>query len=237
MSRAAQPPKHYGNKPMPLHVNLYHEVQRQELNRRRDPLRLGMLAILIIAIGFVLNYFVALGRSHSVLSQFAGLQDQWSRIEPKAKAAKARQDELNAEIAASDTMFKSVDSRFYWAPVLDQILKTVPRSVQLTHLGADAPGDDRAVNSVLTITGISSAPEPRKEAEAVRTAIDARLGTQFKHVSSVFKALDDSDQYVMLDGRRLPTASFTLEFQIEMREPAAPPAPPAAHKARTEAAE
>jgi len=221
---------------MPLHVNLYHEVQRQELARRRDPLRLGMLAVLVVAIGFVANYFVALGRSHSIGTQYSGLEDEWSSIEPKAKEAKARQEELNGEIAASDAMVKSVDGRFYWAPVLDEILKAVPRSVQLTHVGADAPGDDKAINSVLTISGISSAPEPRKEAEAVRTAIDSRLGSKFKHVASVFKALDDSDQIVMLDGRRLPTASFTMEFQIQVRDPIVV-AQPAARKARAEAAE
>jgi Tfp pilus assembly protein PilN len=115
-------------------------------------------------------------------------------------------------------MMKNVDSRFYWAPVLDQILQTVPRNVQLTHVGADAATDGRASNT-LTISGISSAAEPRKEAEALRTALDARLGSQFKSVSSVFKTLDDSDQVVLLDGRRLSTATFTIEFQLELKDP------------------
>ncbi len=61
-----------------------------------------------------------------------------TRFEPQADKAKARQDELNAEIQASDDMVKNVNSRDYWAPVLDQILKAVPRSVQLTHVGAQA---------------------------------------------------------------------------------------------------
>ena len=30
---------------MALHLNLYHEIQTQKLHRKRDPLRLGMLAI------------------------------------------------------------------------------------------------------------------------------------------------------------------------------------------------
>ena len=222
---------------MPLHVNLYHEVQRQELARQRDPLRLGMLAVLIIAIGFVANYFVVLGRAHTIGIRYSALGDEWSNIAPKAKDAKARQDELDNEIKASDAMVKAVASRLYWAPILDQILKTVPRTVQLTHLGADVPSDDTATTSVLTVSGISSAGEPRKEAEALRTALDTKLGAQFKHVTSVFKTLDDSDQFVVLDGLRLPTANFTMEFQIQVRDPVAVATPPPFHKSRTTEAE
>jgi Tfp pilus assembly protein PilN len=222
---------------MPLHVNLYHEVQRQELARRRDPVRLGMLGGLVIAIGFVANYFLVLERSHQVGSQYSGLQAQFSEVDAKARDAKARQAELNDEITASDTMMKSVNSRFYWAPVLDQLLKTVPRTIQLTHVGADASGADRTAMSVLTISGISSADEPRKEAESLRTALDRRLGAQFKSVTSVFKTLDDSDQFVMLDGRRLATATFTIEFQLQPRDPAVAATPPPARKSKLVAAE
>jgi Tfp pilus assembly protein PilN len=220
---------------MPLHVNLYHEVQQQERARQRDPVRLTMLGLLIICIGFVANYFVVLEREHSISIRYGLLQSQWAKIEPKAKDAKARQDELNAEIAASDAMMKAVDSRIYWAPVLGEVLKTVPRSVQLTHVGGESPADETLPDSVLTITGISSSPEPRQEAETVRTALNASLGTQYKKVTSIFKDLDDSDQFVMLDGRHLPTASFTMEFQIQVRDPVGAAAPAPARKSRGEA--
>jgi Tfp pilus assembly protein PilN len=211
---------------MPLHINLYHEVQRQELARQRDPLRLGMLAVLIIAIGFVGNYFVVLERAHSVDVRYADLQGTWAALEPKATDAKNRQEELNAEIQASDAMIATVDGRYYWAPVFDQVLKTVPRTVQLTHMGGSAPPDEKGTTSVLSISGIASAVEPRKEAEALRTSLVVKLGSQFKHVTSVFRSLEDSDQYVMLDGRRLPTASFTIDIQIQVREAEVVAAPP-----------
>jgi len=221
---------------MPLHVNLYHEVQQQELARRRDPLRLGMLLVLLVAIGFVVNYFIVLERSHAVGIRLAGLQGDWAKIEPKAKEAKALQDKLNADIQASDAMIKNVDSRFYLAPILDDICKTVPRCVQLTHVGADSPADPKVIFSVLSISGISSSAEPRKEAESVRTALNARLTAEYKQVTSVFKTLDDSDQYVMLDGHRMPTALFTMEFQIQTRDPVVV-APPPAHKSKGVATE
>ena len=214
---------------MPLHVNLYHEVQQQERARRRDPLRLGMLAALIAAIGLVVNYFIVLERAHSINIRYSALEEQWSKIEPKAKDAKDRQDELNAEVTASDAMMKNVDSRFFWAPVLDQILKTVPRNVQLTHVSADMPTNENSLDSVISLSGISSASEPRKEAETVRTALDAKLASNFKGVTSAFKSLEDTDEAVTLDGRRLATATFTMEFQIQVRTPVVVAPPVATH--------
>jgi Tfp pilus assembly protein PilN len=222
---------------MPLHVNLYHEIQSQERARQRDPFRLGMLAVLIVAIGFVGNYFVVLQRSHTIGNDYGSLQADLAKIAPQAKEAKAHQDELNAQITASDAMLKEVDGRFFWAPVLGEILEAVPRTVQITHVSADTPADEKGPMNTLSITGISGAPEPRKAAEALRIAINARLAERFKQVTSTFKALDDSDQYVMLDGKRMPTANFVMEFQIMAREPVVEATPPPAHKARAEAAE
>jgi Tfp pilus assembly protein PilN len=213
---------------MPLHVNLYHEVQAQERARQRDPLRLGMLGLLVIAIGFVVYYVIALGSAHTVASQYAALQSEYSRLDPKAQAAKAREAELNDSISASDTMMKEVDGRFYWAPVLDQILQTVPLNVQLTQVGASL-GSPASGTNVLTITGISSASEPRKAAEQLRTALAARLGKQFKNVNAFFKTLDDSDEVVVLNGARLPTATFTIEFDLKVNDPALDTPPPTRH--------
>jgi len=221
---------------MPLHVNLYHEIEQQEIARQRDPLRLGMLAVLIIAIGFAVNYFIVLERAHIVGIHYADAQTAWSAIEPKAKAAKTRQDQLNTAIQASDAVMKAIDSRFDWAPILQEILKTTPRSVQLTHVSADVPEDEKAITSSITICGISGAVEPRKQAESVRTELDARLASRFEHVSSVFKELEDSDQFVLLDGRRLATATFTIEYQIQLRDPIAAATPPP-RRARKESAE
>ena len=46
---------------------------------------------------------------------------------------------------------KEVDSRFYWAPVLGQILQTVPLNVQLTHVGAGLRSLTGGGANVLTI--------------------------------------------------------------------------------------
>lgn len=220
---------------MPLHVNLHHEIQQQELARRRDPLRMGMLAVLVIAIGFVAYYFYEMERTHGINVRYGTLQSDWAQLEPKAKDAKTREVDLDTQIKASDALMKDIDGRFYWAPVLGEILRTVPRAVQVVRVNADTQIGN--ISNVLTITGISSGVEPRKQAEAVRTALAAKLASQCKHVSSSFKTLDDGDQYVMLDGRRLPTAIFSMEFQLQVRDPVATPTPGPLHKIRAAASE
>jgi hypothetical protein len=71
--------------------------------------------------------------------------------------------------------------------------------------------------------------EPRKAAEQLRIALAARLGTQFKNVTAFFKTLDDSDEVVVLNGVRLPTATFTIEFDLQVKDPAQDAPPPARH--------
>jgi len=222
---------------MPLHVNLYHEVQRQDRARRRDPFRMAILAILIIMIGFVVNYFVVLEQVHIIGARYSAIQADWAKISPDAKAAKTRQDELNAEINASDAMMKRVDRRLYWAPVLDEIRKAVPRTVQVTHLGVEPPATEAATDAAIGMSGIAGAVEPRKEAEALRVAMVNRLTARFKHATGIFKNLDDSDQFVLLDGHRLATASFVIEFQVQVRDPVATPAPAAAAARRAKGGE
>lgn len=214
---------------MPLHVNLHHEIQQQEQARRRDPLRVGMLAVLVVAIGFVIYYFWVLERSHGVNSRYGVLEATWSKLEPQSKNAKARQAELDSQIKASDALIKDIEGRFYWAPVLGEILRTVPRDVQLVRVNGETQAG--SLLNVVTIAGVSSGVEPRKQAEAVRTVLATKLAAACKHVTSSFKALDDSDQFVMLDGRRLPTASFIMEFQMQIKE-APSPTPAPAHKSK-----
>src|SRR5256885_1408433 len=117
---------------MALHINLYHEVQKQQLARRRDPLKLGMLGLLCIGVGFVIFYLYRMECVHEINSHVAALQAEWEKLDPKQKAAKEREEELNIAVKLNDMFVKRIDGRFYWAPVLAQILEKVPVDVQLT---------------------------------------------------------------------------------------------------------
>lgn len=209
---------------MALHINLHHEIQTQARARRRDPLKLSMLAAALIGLAFVAYYFVRLNAVRTVTSRLSTVEAEWNRIEPRAKDAKKLEEELTAEIKTSEALVKRIESRFYWAPIFEQILQVVPREVQITKLAGEIGSDGKA--SAIVISGVSASGVPRKVAEDLRTALDDKLSTKFKRVTSSFRSLEDSEESVVLNGRQLQTASFTMEFQLTTVDPAqtAPPA-------------
>lgn len=208
---------------MALHINLHHEIQRQHRARRRDPFKLAMLALILIGSAFVGYYFVRLGNVRTVNNRLAAVEADWKRLEPRATAAKKLEEELTTEIKTSEALVKQIESRFYWAPVFEEILQVVPREAQITKLTGDIGTDGKG--STIVVSGISAAGVPRKVAEDLRTALEDKLSAKFKQVNSSFRSLEDSEEAVVLNGRPLHTATFTMEFQITTAEPAQAAAP------------
>lgn len=205
---------------MALHLNLHHEIQKQQLQRRRDPLKLGMMGMIVIAIGFLSYYFYRLDNVRSINDQLTRLQAEWSTTEPKLKAAQSREAEIAAELKTKTALVQSIESRFYWAPLLEKVLLSVPREVQVTKM--DGEMGDKGKGGSLSVSGISSGEQPRKVAEDLRTTFVNKLSEKYKGVNSSFKTLEDSEQTVKFDGRPLPTAIFAMHFQLatEAAEPA-----------------
>ena len=214
---------------MALHLNLYHEVQKARQLQRRDPLKLSIFGLGAIAAVFAIYYIFELSRMHGLSVELNKVQAQYNALEPKAKAAKKREEEVNVEVRKSELMAKRIEQRFYWAPMLEQISQAVPREVQIVRLVGDLSGDGMRKCS-LTLDGISAGGDPRKVAEDLRTAIAEKLGPKYKTVNSSFKSLEDGTEMVMLDGRQMATASFAINVQLTTGEEAAPAA--AARKKR-----
>ncbi|MEA3208848.1 MAG: hypothetical protein QOE70_1905 [Chthoniobacter sp.] len=210
---------------MALHLNLFHEIQTTRQLQRRDPLKLSIYGLSAIAACFAGYYVFQFGRMHTINTELNRVQSQFSALEPKAKAAKKREEEINVEIKKSDLMAKRIENRFYWAPVLEQIAQSVPREVQITRLAGDLSGEGLRKCS-LTVDGISAGSDPRQVAEDVRTAIAEKIGAKYKNVTSNFKTLEDGTELVVLDGKQMPTATFAINVQLTAGEDAAPPPPP-----------
>lgn len=206
---------------MALRINLYHEVQKSRQLKRRDPLKLSLYGLSVIAGIFAIYYAVELGRMHAMSVDLNRVQAQYDALEPKAKAAKKREDEVNLEIKKSDLMAKRIEQRFYWAPMLENISQAVPRDVQITRMVGDLTGDGLRKCS-LTLDGISSGSDPRKVAEDLRTSIAEKLGPKYKSVASTFKSLEDGTEMVLLDGKQMPTASFAINIQLTTGEDTTP---------------
>lgn len=198
---------------MALRLNLYHEVLKAKALKRRDPLKISIYGLSIIAALCASWYLIQLVRMYSLNDQLAKVKADFDKVEPAAKAAKKREEELSGQSLASSQLEKRIEGRFYWAPILAEIMQTVPREVQITRMSGDISGEGLRRCSI-TIDGLSAGPDPRRVAEELRTAIAEKFSPNYKNVTSTFKTLEDGTELVMLDGKQLSTATFAINIQL-----------------------
>ena len=210
---------------MPLTINLLHEEQFLLKQRKRDPLKLGLYALAGVAALFVMYYGWRLLSSTTTDGQLKARQAEWAKQEPAARAAEAQEKDLTAQVAAAAVVSKRVEDRFYWAPLLETLLKSVPSNVQIVSLnGNNEPKSDKIV---LTLEGIVAGDVPRLAADKFRELLTASLGKSYRDVATSFRGLDETAIPVNLNGRSTPTAHFTIEVKLDKPTtvPAATPAP------------
>lgn len=219
---------------MALHINLYHEIQKQRQLQRRDPLKLSLFGLGAIAVLFAGFYGIQLGRTHGINSELAKAKAAFDKIEPEAKAAKKRGEEASAGLELNSLLAKRIEDRFHWAPMLEQLMQVVPREVQITRFAGDIAGDGLR-KCQLTIDGLSAGSDARRVAEDLRTAITDKLASnpKYKNVTSNFKALDDGAESVNFEGQQLPTATFAINLVLNTGEEPPPPPTPRKKKGAT----
>ena len=110
---------------MALHLNLYHEVHKARALKRRDPLKISIYGISAVAALFASWYFVQLVRMHTVNDEYLKIKAEFDKVEPMAKTARKKEDELAQKAASSVLIGKRVESRFYWAPLLAELTQVV----------------------------------------------------------------------------------------------------------------
>ena len=209
---------------MALHLNLYHEVNKAKAIKRRDPLKLALYGLAAVVAGFVGYYVLELVKLHQINSQLTYVKGEFTKLEPLAKTAKKREEELNTQMKSGDLLVKKIENRFYWAPMLEQVMQVVPREVQVTHLAGDIAGEGQR-HCAITLDGLSAGADARKVAEDLRTALAEKFSTSFKNVTSKFRSLEDGTEMVMLDGKQVPTAMFAISLELTTGAVAAAPPP------------
>jgi len=210
---------------MALHLNLYHEIQKTKALKRRDPLKISMFILGSIAACFALYYFFQLLNYHGVAEELDKVKTQNDKIAPLAKAAKKREDVLTIRKKSSDALADRIENRFYWAPILEQFLKTVPRNVQITRFNGDVPPDGLRRCTII-LDGLAAGTDARKVAEDLRTAIADAFNPKYKGVTSTFRTLEDGIEPVVFDGKPVPTATFSIVVQIPLVDASASATPP-----------
>jgi len=198
---------------MALRLNLYHEIERQKFAERRDPLKLSMFGLAVIAVFFAGYYVWQLGSAGVVARELSRKTAEFNSLDPQSKAAKKREEELSRTLKTSELLIKRIEGRFYWAPLLEQFAQLVPREVQVTRLSGDVQGDETK-KCTLTIDGLSAGPDPRRVAEDLRTAIAEEFSKKYRNVTSTFRSLEDGAESARLDGKTWPTATFSINVQL-----------------------
>lgn len=212
---------------MALHLNLLHEEIKEQRQRQRDPLKIGMMILGAIASLFVLYYLFKAYRVLEIKGQLATAQAEWAKVEPKVTSAQKRSAELSATINTTNKLDEKIQARVYWGPILERIARCVPPNAQL--IGLDGTVDDKDVVSI-TLEGLAAGSEPRSVAEDLRQMLLEQLAKNYPDVSVEFKTLEDIDTLVNIGGANVPTARYFLKIGFLGGTPSKTDAAPAPNR-------
>ncbi|MGI8432839.1 MAG: PilN domain-containing protein [Chthoniobacterales bacterium] len=203
---------------MALQLNLLHEEITELRQRQRDPLKLGIYALVAFGVVLFLYYGWNAYQTIQIKSQLNAVEAEWTKVEPKVTAAQQRADELHKIINSTKVLDGLIDSRFYWAPFLARLAGCVSPNIQLVSLDGSVAENGTSVSAVLE--GISAASEPRAAAEEFRQLLIEQLGEKYSEVKVEFRNLEDLDTVVNLAGAPTATARFVVSVSFNPAAPA-----------------
>ena len=205
---------------MALQLNLLHEEITEERQRKRDPLKLGVIALCFFGAILFVYYGWNAYQTIQIKGQLNAAQAEWNRVEPKVTAAQQRATELHQIIDSTKVLDGLIEGRFYWAPFLAIISHCVAPNVQLTILDGSIAEGDHSV--AVTLEGVAAAREPRAAAEDLRQLLIEQLEKNYSNPKVTFKNLEDLDTLVNLSG--VPTASARFVLSITLNPKGTEPA-------------
>jgi len=192
---------------MALHLNLLHEEIREQRQRQRDPLKIGMMVLGALGALMLLYYLWNAYKVLEIRNRLGQAQHDWAKVEPKVTAAQKRSAELNGIISTTKVLDGMIDGRFFWAPFLEKLSRCVALNAQLTGIDGTVQDDGRIS---VSIDGLAAGREPRAAAEELRQLLLEQLGQSYREVKVEFKALEDLDTIVNIGGSNQSMARFGL---------------------------
>jgi hypothetical protein len=204
---------------MALQLNLLHEQFSEQRQRQRDPLKLGVIGLILFGVLLFLYYGWNAYQTIEIKSRLSVVERDWKKIEPKVVSAQKRSDDLNKIIGTTKVLNAIIENRFFWGPFLDILSRCVAPNAQLTSLEGHVVDDNKTV--MIALDGIASAREPRSAAEDLRQLLMEQLGQAYSSVKVEFRSLEDLDTMVNVSGASLPTAHYVLSVTFDPLSPSA----------------
>lgn len=203
---------------MALQLNLLHEEIAEHRQRQRDPLKIGMLVLIFLTALMVAFYMWKGYQTLEIKRRLAAAQRDWAQVEPKVTAAQKRSTELNGIINTTKVLDTMVEQRFYWAPFLEKLSRSVAPNAQLTSVDGSYSDETKAVTA--SVDGVAAGREPRAAAEELRQLLMEQLAEGYGSVAVEFKTLEDLDTVVNVAGANMAMARFTLGIKFTSGQPA-----------------
>ena len=211
---------------MALQLNLLHEEILEQRQRKRDPLKIGMLVLAGCGALLFLYYGWNAYQTFEIKAKLSAIDGDWKKLEPQVTQAQKRSAGLTDMINTTRVLDDYIDNRFFWGPFLEKLSRCVPPNAQLTGMEAGVLEDDKGVT--ITIDGVAAAREPRSAAEDLRQMLLEQLGKSYHDVKVEFKTLEDVETVANLGGTNMPMARYILSITLNpnaVAKPAATPAP------------
>ncbi|MGI8891104.1 MAG: hypothetical protein ACR2G0_10030 [Chthoniobacterales bacterium] len=193
---------------MALQLNLLHEEFSEERQRKRDPLKLGVIALSSFGLLLFLYYGWNAYQTIQIKRELGVTMGEWQKVEPKVTAAQKRATELHQIIDSTKVLDGLIDQRFYWAPFLSEVAQCVAPNLQITGLDGNLVESDHSI--AVSLEGLAAAQEPRAAAEEFRQLLTEQLEKHYTEVKVTFRNLEDLDTVVNLAGAATPSARFVL---------------------------
>src|SRR5436309_11468150 len=210
---------------MALHLNLLHEEILEQRQRKRDPLKIGILVLVSCGTLLFLYYGWNAYQTFEIKAKLRAIVGDWKKIEPLVTEAQKRSAELTNMIDTTRVLDDYIDIRFFWGPFLEKLSRCVPPNAQLTGMEAGVLEDDKGVT--ITIDGVAAAREPRSAADDLRQILLEQLGKTYHDVKVEFKTLEDVEAVANLGGTNVPMARYILSITLNPNVAAKPVATPA----------
>ncbi len=197
-----------------------------ERARQRDPLKLGIFVLSGIIALFVAFYFWELASAQGKLSRADDLRAQWEKKQKEYQAVSKLEAELKATATTALSLKYRIENRFYWAPILEILYKSVTPAVQIINFQGlnQRPAD----GVTIALEGLAAGTQPRATAEEFRKSLLTALSEQYKGVEVNFRgtaSLEETGVTVRLGAKDMPTAKFLLDVKMKKPFPPVPPAP------------
>lgn len=214
---------------MPLNINLLHEEIQEHRQRQRDPLKIGIMLLLMLGGLFFAYYMWNVYRTLEIKTRLSAVEREWAKVEPQVTGAQKRSVELTDIIKTTRVLSDYIENRFFWAPFLQKVSRCVAPNTQLTTIAGNVLDENKGIS--VSIEGIAAGREPRAAAEDLRQMLVEQLTQSYHDVKVEFKGLDDLDTIVPMGGTNMAMAHFALAVTFNPGAEAKPAAAPATERA------